>query len=194
VGVTTETSTATFSPIEGSQYVNPTTGQEFVYDGTMWIEQPCCGTKNFQGPATDATGVDSETSTATFPPTDGSQYVNPTTGQEFVYDGTMWIEQPCCASPNFQGGATGIVGVTTETSTATFPPIEGSQYINPTTGQEFVYDGVMWIEQPCCAAPNFQGPSTDATGVDSETSSATFPPKDGSQYVNPTTGQEFVYD
>ena len=191
--VEAETSGVTFPPVEGSQYVNHVTNQEFVFTATGWDEVPCCATPVFVGPAVNEGEVGTETAGAVHPPQVGSQYVNHVTNQEFVFTATGWDEVPCCATPMFVGPALNETEVGAETSGATFPPVEGSQYVNHVTNQEFVFTATGWDEVPCCATPMFVGGQTGTSGVDDETAAAAHPPQVGSQYVNHVTNQEFVF-
>ncbi|RYD96252.1 MAG: hypothetical protein EOP54_14150 [Sphingobacteriales bacterium] len=98
----------------GDTYINTTTGDTFVYNGTTWV--PTGNIKGAKGDngATGANGSDGKslTSGTTAPSgtgANGDTYINTTTGDTFVYNGTTWVPTGNIKGDNGDNGATGAV-------------------------------------------------------------------------------------
>ena len=190
----------------GDTYINTTTGETFVYNGTTWVSNG-----SIKGPKGDTgtNGLDGKSVTgapgnpgATTPGNTGDTYINTTTGETFVYNGTTWVSNGNIKGPKGDTGASGPKGDTgtngtSVTSGTTLPAsgATGDTFINTNTGETFVYNGTTWVPNG-----NIKGPKGD-TGTDGKSVTgapgnpgATTPGNTGDTYINTTTGETFVYN
>lgn len=97
-------------PKEGDEYINPDNGNRFIYQDKTWQQAPCCGPSNILGSSSDNAPTEGQTGGIQGDrplPRDGDEWVDPTTGDRYIYQDGIWRLVPCCAD-----GVTGLQGLT----------------------------------------------------------------------------------
>ena len=207
--LTSGTTAPTGTGATGDTYINTTTGDTYVYNGTSWVSNGNIkGAKGDPGAAgTNGTNGTSLTSGATAPTgtgATGDTYINTTTGDTYVYNGTSWVSNGNIKGAKGDPGAAGTNGIngTSLTSGATAPTgtgATGDTYINTATGDTYVYNGTSWVSNgnikgakgdPGAAGTN----GTNGTSLTSGTTAPTGTGATGDTYINTTTGDTYVYN
>ena len=144
-------------PKAGDIYVNETTGEIFIYNGTKWVNQTkvvSADKENIVVEGTDglafldnvaikaasgvSSGIGAPAPANPVDPKAGNIYVDESTGDLYTYDGTKWVRQP---EPK--------VSTNTGTPTTANPanPTAGDMYVDKSTGDIYSYDGTKWVNQ-----------------------------------------------
>ena len=137
------------NPSAGDVYVNQSTGDLYTFDGTTWTNQGSTVSSlinNGDGSYTHTSGNGTTTTfkvtqsgignptTAGVTGTAGSIYVDESTGDIYVHNGTSWEDQT--------GGVSGGTGAPTPSN-----PQGGDIYVDQSTGDVYTYDGTTWVSQ-----------------------------------------------
>lgn len=86
-------------------------------------------------------------------PREGDEWVDPLTGDRYIYDGSIWEITPCCAPINIFGSTGAVAPV--EGQTGGIPgdrpdPREGDEWVDPGSGERWIYQDGRWQLAPCC--------------------------------------------
>jgi len=187
-------------PLEGDEWIDPTNGNRYIFDGAVWRQAPCCAgdfARNFIG-LTGATGVDG--SNSTLPgmsriPRRGDEWVDPINGNRYIFDGTVWNQAPCCVVNYVGTGSDGNTeGSTGSLTGMTRAPREGDQWADIDTGSIYIFQGGIWNLVPSHQA-NFIG-TTGASG--SSGSTGPLPgmirdPVPGDEWKDPISGDTYIF-
>ncbi|MCG8206420.1 hypothetical protein [Tenacibaculum finnmarkense] len=127
----TPAATAPANPNKGDFWINTTTNQTSLFDGTNWV---LLNSTTNTGSAVEVTPA----ATAPANPNKGDFWINTTTNQTSLFDGTNWV---LLNSTTNTGSAVEV----TPAATAPANPNNGDFWINTTTNQTSLFDGTNWV-------------------------------------------------
>ncbi|MCD8453953.1 hypothetical protein LNJ08_06060 [Tenacibaculum finnmarkense genomovar ulcerans] len=171
----TPAATAPANPNKGDFWINTTTNQTSLFDGTNWV---LLNSTTNTGSAVEVTPA----ATAPANPNKGDFWINTTTNQTSLFDGAAWV----LLNPTTNTGSS--VKVTPAATAPTANNNLGDFWINTTTNQTSLFDGAAWV---------LLNPTTNTTSTVEITKQATAPTLNntkGDFWMNTTTNQTNIYN
>jgi len=199
-GSTSQLSNMNRPPVSGDEWIDPVTGISYVFQGGVWNVTPVTIT-NFLGSSsnTGASGTSAPLPGMVRDPIDGDLWVDPVTNDKYIYQGGVWSQVPSCVV-NYIGlsGATGVTGTSGPLPNMLRDPMLGDRWTDATNGQVYFFNGSVWTDLPPCELPsgkNYLGSTGDAgaSGSSGPLPGMTQNPNEGDEWVNPITGERYVY-